>query len=195
MKKIIIVISAFLFGVLAVTLVFSPTKLPGLMLATSAVGALLLFTTWPKWHAKPTVTPSAVPNNELNRIYILVLVGATVLLMFDVFTQSSPHAYFPLVMGIIFVAGFATTAIKQKYTLVEYLTLKARDEREQYLIDTTSRRAYACIRLLGLLVAVLLLSGVFKNFHFNATNVAYLILALVFLTQLYFMVALRKNAK
>lgn len=195
MKKIFTVIMAFLFGAFAIALIYTPHQSSGLMILVVIIGALLLYLTWPHRHATATTPPSTVPNNELNRIYILVLLGATILLVFEIFSRTATDSYFPLVMVITFVTGFALTALKQKYTVVEYLTLKARDEREQYLIDTTARRAYAFIRVLALMVAIALFTGLFQGFTFSPTNVGYLILAIVFIAQTFFMLALRKQSK
>lgn len=195
MKKIIVVVTSIAFAVLAIALLFTSAKSTWLILLTVIVGALLLSFVWPGRYTKPATPASTVPNNELNRLYIIVLTGAVILFIFDMFTTTNQGNYASIIMITAFILSYAVMSIKKKFTVVEFLTLKAQDEREQYLIDATARRAYAFVRVLGLFFAMVLFSGLVKNFAFNATNVGFLVLVLIFATQFFFMYYLRKISK
>jgi hypothetical protein len=103
--------------------------------------------------------------------------------------QTNSGFYIGIFAIIVLLIGVCIAwARKKKMTVYDYFTLKAKDEREQQLIDQAGRKAYALMRfLLPVLGIIIIISGSFVNFaSFSVNKVFVLLITLSIIGELFF---------
>ncbi len=195
MKKISLVVSVIFFAALAMSLLYFPNKTGWMIVPLVAIGGILLYFVWPRNIPKVVTKNTEFPDAELNRIGIWVGVGATVLLVYELFTQSGTFWSSPGLFVLMFIIVYGVLATKQKYTLVEYLTMKARDEREQSIIDSAARKTYAFFRLLVIVVVLILLSGIIDIAGISLVQAGYGVLVMLFVADMFFRHSLKRISR
>lgn len=128
--------------------------------------------------------------NTLGIIYVILWLAEFISIYPDMSRIPS------LVLLFIFIAIIVFFIYNRKikgYSPWETITLKAKDEREQQIIDRAGRKAFAFGRILLFTTTLVFWSGLLPhNFKLNALLIGLVIMILGYLPQLFFQLSVKK---
>lgn len=204
------VIMLLAFGFLTLFLLLGSGMTPLFMIMAIfaiVLGAALLALYWPRFSGEQTVATEQPQFMVSRGVYTAMMITLAVSFLYEGYTYFSDwslqHTTWDSVLPIVFIGiivvsfllTFASKSIRGKYTFIELLTMKARDEREQHIINTVARSTYVFIRILVVIVALLFFGLQLSGVTLSAFSIGYILLSLAFVAHAYFMILLRKHVE
>ncbi len=210
-SRVLSVAMIITFGLLILMFLFRGASTSPLYLIMALfmiiLGAALLKLYWPRIAGKKTASSDQPVFMVSRSVYVIMIITLVVSFLFEGYTYlpgwSSQHSMENALLTITFIGiivalyllTFFSKSIRGKYTFIELLTMKARDEREQHIINTVARSTYAFIRVLAIVVALLFFGLQLSGVSFSAFSIGYILLLFIFVAHGYFMILLRQKVE